>query len=134
MNRPPLLLPTISYASLRYSVTSLMVAVASSVDTRYPDGVQFSPSSDRDGHFSEVRAACHVTQCFCSLVKRERLVDHRLHFVDGNRVAHRLQVFDRPDGDALQTLLLHDHQRQTQFGRDGPASTPIKAMVPPIRI
>ena len=42
---------------------SLMVAVASSADTGYPDNVQLSPSSDRDGHFSEVRAACHVAEC-----------------------------------------------------------------------
>ena len=30
------------------------------------------------------------------------------------RVRHRLEILDRSDGDALQPLLLHDHQRQPQ--------------------
>jgi hypothetical protein len=50
------------------------------------------------------------------LIERKRPVDHRFHPVLRDRVAHRLKIFDGPDGHALQALLLHHHERKARVG------------------
>ena len=76
--------------------------------------------ADLDGHFAEMRAAFHMGERLFHLIERKGLVDHRLHPVDRDGIRHRLEILDRSDGDALQPLLLHDHQRQPRVGRRRP--------------
>ena len=95
---------------------------------------EMSPSADRNRHFAEMRAALHMGKRVLGLIETERSVDHRLHPIGRDGIHHRLEVLDRSDGDALQPLLLHDHQGQPRVDDGGPASTPMNAIVPPILV
>ena len=57
------------------------------------------------------------------LVEREHLVDPGSHLVDVDRVAHRLEIVDRADCDALQAWLRRTINGNRSSAGGGPAST-----------
>src|SRR6516164_3380277 len=69
-------------------------------------------SSDRNRDLPKTRAARHMFECFLRLIERKRSIDDGLHSVDAYCISHRLEIFDRSDGDALQALLLQHYERK----------------------
>src|SRR6516164_1571973 len=74
-------------------------------------------SSDCNRDLPKTRAARHMSECFLRLIERKRSIDDGLHSVDAYCIRHRLEIFDRSNGDALQALLLQHYERKAQFGR-----------------
>src|SRR3954469_13414039 len=81
---------------------------------------EMSRSADRNRHFAEMRTTLHVSERLFHLVERKSLVDDRLHAACRDGVRHRLEILDRSDREALQALLVHDHQGQPRVRRRWP--------------
>src|SRR6516225_3572884 len=80
-------------------------------------GAGLASLANCDRHFAKMRPARHVGKRLFGLLERESPVDDGLHAIDGDGIDHRLKIFGRSHGYALQALLLHDDQRNSKFRR-----------------
>ena len=76
----------------------------------------------------------HVFEGRPRISKREDLVHNRSDLAVGNGGDHAPEIVHGSDRHSLDSLLLHDNERQAQTSAAAPAKTPISATQPPILV